>query len=93
MSSDQALAKNFDVSSQIVTETKRAVGAPAAEMEDLVVDSDDLAFDRDRDLAETQPPRDVNIGLALVCNTSASLTRVTMLERFSFGSRRIATAP
>ncbi|KAL5485752.1 hypothetical protein ACEPAI_6793 [Sanghuangporus weigelae] len=60
LSNDQALAKSFGVSPQIVNEAK--VGSvPTSESEDLAVGSGGLSSGRDRDLTETQPPREPKI--------------------------------
>ena len=58
ISGDQALAKNFGVSPQIVTEAKLNSIQAGSETEDLAVGSGGLLSGRDRDLTETQPPRD-----------------------------------
>ncbi|EJD06683.1 uncharacterized protein FOMMEDRAFT_131550 [Fomitiporia mediterranea MF3/22] len=58
MSNDQALAKNFGVSPQIVSEAKIGTVPVGAELEDLAVGSGGLSSGRDRDLTETQPPRE-----------------------------------
>lgn len=62
----QALAKNFGVSAQIVSEVNlKSASAGSAELEDLAVGSGGLSSGRDRDLTDTSPPKDVSCWISV----------------------------